>query len=168
MKDLIDSSLLYAQVNKKINKSQFNLHQLIIDVLKHNNFKFRGSNIFIKYKLQDIPKIIYGDRTLIGIVIMNIISNSIKACNGNQNSVIQIGSNKKNWLYISDNGKGMNEQQVQNIFNLFYRSDDTQKVQGLGLGMSIVKRILDSHNSTIIIDSKEGKGTIVYFTLSVV
>jgi len=34
--------------------------------------------------------------------------------------------------------------------------------------MSIVKRILDSHNSTIIIDSKEGKGTIVYFTLSVV
>lgn len=168
MKDLIDSSLLYAQVNKKINKSQFNLHQLIIDVLKHNNFKFRGSNIFIKYKLQDIPKIIYGDRTLIGIVIMNIISNSIKACNGNQNSIIQIGSNKKNWLYISDNGKGMNEQQVQNIFNLFYRSDDTQKVQGLGLGMSIVKRILDSHNSTIIIDSKEGKGTIVYFTLSVV
>ena len=67
---------------------------------------------------------------------------------------------------VADDGIGMNEEQLAHIFDRFYRVDSTDTaVQGVGLGMSIVRNIILAHHGNIQIDSQMGSGTIVYIAL---
>ena len=62
----------------------------------------------------------------------------------------------------------MSEQQVARIFDKFYRADATDTaIRGLGLGMSIVKQIIEDHGGTIWVDSAQGEGSRIYFTLPI-
>ena len=67
---------------------------------------------------------------------------------------------------IADQGIGMNKEEIENIFDHFYRADQSDtSIGGLGLGMSIVKQIIESHNGSIKVESTPGKGTRIAFTL---
>jgi signal transduction histidine kinase len=67
---------------------------------------------------------------------------------------------------ISDQGIGMTKEQVARIFEKFYRADSSNTaIPGTGLGMTIVRNIVDAHGGSIMVESTPGKGTIVRFTL---
>ena len=69
-------------------------------------------------------------------------------------------------LTVEDRGLGMAEDQVVKVFDKFYRVDASDKaVPGTGLGMTIVKNIVEAHGGRIWLESKPGQGTKVYFTL---
>jgi signal transduction histidine kinase len=81
--------------------------------------------------------------------------------------VIRGKEDKDGWeVRIEDNGIGMNTDQLNRVFDKFYRADASNTApQGLGLGMSIVKQIIEAHGGNIRVESTEGKGTAVIFNL---
>ena len=99
-------------------------------------------------------------------IIFNLIENAVKY-NREGGYVNVTVSGRERYLVIQDNGIGMDTQAVQNIFEPFYRSDlsRSQKIPGSGLGMSIVKTVMDRYGGTLEIDSVLGKGTKVKFKI---
>ena len=67
---------------------------------------------------------------------------------------------------IEDNGKGIAQKDLSRVFDRFYRSDTARSSQGgSGIGLSIVKKILEDHEGKVWATSKEGEGTVIYFVL---
>lgn len=105
---------------------------------------------------------VLGDRDLIERAILNILSNSIKYSSEQGKIKVVISSeNKKVIIQVIDNGVGISQEKQKVIFNRFERGDDSTKRQneGSGLGLSIVKEIINLHNGDIKVYSREGVGT---------
>jgi two-component system phosphate regulon sensor histidine kinase PhoR len=96
-----------------------------------------------------------------------LISNAVKYSPGGSSVRIVLASHNDNYeISIADEGIGMNEEQLAHIFDRFYRADSSDtSVQGIGLGMSIVRNIVLAHHGDIQVDSQVGGGTSVFVTL---
>lgn len=109
-----------------------------------------------------------GDRERIEQVIMNVISNAIKYTADGGEITVRAGANEKNvFVTVSDNGVGIPEKDLPNLFERFYRVDKARSraTGGTGLGLSIAKEILNQHKGDIRIESVYGEGTDVTVTL---
>ncbi len=99
-------------------------------------------------------------------VLFNLVENAVKYNNrgGYVNVVV---SSRERSIIVQDNGIGMEPLAIKNIFQPFYRSDlsRSQKIPGSGLGMSIVKTVMDRYGGTLEIDSELGKGTEIKFKI---
>lgn len=98
-----------------------------------------------------------------------MIDNAIKYSNP-ENTEINIsllGEGDYSVIKIRDNGTGIEEKDINNIFDSFYRADQSRNSNtgGSGLGLSIVKRIIDKHDGEVNVISKKEEGTIVIFKL---
>jgi PAS domain S-box-containing protein len=107
------------------------------------------------------------DEAKIGNVLENIVSNALKY--SAEGSLVQIRGEPEGDFYrvtVTDHGIGMTAEQVDRIFDKFYRADETRAtVAGVGLGMSIVKNIVEAHGGRIWVKSEPCRGTTVGFTL---
>ncbi|MGI6029857.1 MAG: sensor histidine kinase [Candidatus Heteroscillospira sp.] len=116
------------------------------------------------------PGVIRGDRARIEQVIMNFVSNAIKyTSNGGR---IQITAGKTDdvvWVSVRDNGIGIPKEDVDRVFERFYRVDKARSREsgGTGLGLSIASEIVARHNGKISLQSRLGKGTTITMTLPV-
>ena len=103
------------------------------------------------------------DKDAVKDAIINLISNSIKYSENNKHiSIITNTEGKYQFIEIKDKGVGINEKEQKHIFEKFYRvreGDLAYKAQGSGLGLSIVKHIVDAHNGRIIANSKPNEGS---------
>ncbi len=100
------------------------------------------------------------DETLISRVLVNLLSNAIKY--SPQGSEIRLELRRENGtvlLEISDQGMGINEEDLPYIFDTFFRTADTSGIGGIGLGLSIVKDCVELHNGSITVRSEPGKGS---------
>jgi len=122
---------------------------------------------FIVQKSDSVPKTIISDAQKLHEILTNIISNSVKFTNRGQ-IVLKIYV-ERNRLYfaVSDTGIGIDEQDIEHIFDEFTQVDSstTRKYQGTGLGLSICKKIVDLLGGEIKADSKLGEGTTITFCL---
>ena len=111
----------------------------------------------------DLKHINYnGSKSLLKEVFINLISNSIKY-RSERDLVIKIGTDElENELIITfeDNGKGIAEEHLKYIFNKFYQVDKTKHTKGIGLGLSIVQRIIEIHEGKIEVSSVLGESTM--------
>ncbi len=100
-------------------------------------------------------------------VLDNLMNNAIKHNPPNTDIVVRIlGTDEAVNIQIEDNGIGMDEEAVQNLFNRYYRGTNTsEKTDGLGLGMSIAKAIVELHDGDIAVASEVGKGTSITIVL---
>ncbi|MFC1744676.1 response regulator [Candidatus Riflebacteria bacterium] len=110
---------------------------------------------------------IYGDRQRLLQVFQNLIDNAVKYCGAQKNPLIEIGLNNKGrerFFFVRDNGMGIQPAFQEKIFSLFERlSSDSE---GAGLGLPLVKRIVEAHGGRIKVESKgTGKGTVFSFNL---
>ncbi|MDI6851010.1 MAG: HAMP domain-containing sensor histidine kinase [bacterium] len=122
----------------------------------------RSHGIKIELNLKGCQQRIKSDPLLLKQALINIIKNAIEAFEGveRDEKVVKISCNKvrrKIVILVEDNGMGMDEEAVKRAFDLFY----TTKAQGMGLGLSVVRRIADSLNGEVNLKSIKGKGTIV-------
>ena len=111
-----------------------------------------------------------GDRDRIEQVVMNIVSNAIKyTADGGTISVTAGVDGKNVFVRVSDNGVGIPEKDLPNLFERFYRVDKARSraTGGTGLGLSIAKEIMKQHRGDIHIDSVYGEGTDVTITLPI-
>ena len=115
--------------------------------------------------ISDIPKhlsSIEGNKTALEEIFNNLISNAIKYNNTGGWVRIKLHENDQEVLVdVSDNGLGMKEEHLSRIFDEFYRVDGRRNapVKGSGLGLSIVKKMVDTHSGTIAVESRLGEGT---------
>jgi len=107
------------------------------------------------------------DRHRINQVLDNLIINAVKYSPEGKEVVVVGREQTQGWeIVVSDQGIGMGEEQLERIFEKFYRVDSTDTaIGGLGLGMSIVKQFVEAHGGQVHVESVEGHGTSVAFTL---
>jgi signal transduction histidine kinase len=160
MKNLVDSLLEFA----RIGEISSNIEDISLkDVLKkakaqlHYVIEERGAVVNIP---KDLP-IIHADRLKITQVFLNLISNAVKFVPKDKTPVVNITLDEDDEYYnisVIDNGIGVSEKELGNIFKIFHRVEDI-KVSGTGVGLAIVKKILDDHGGRISAKSREGSGT---------
>lgn len=147
----------------------FNIHALIKEVFKDQEFLTKEKNISLIFNDNiDSSYIVEADRENIRQVLMNLITNAVKYNNENGRVKASIYEMDQNVLVeIADNGPGIDEQHLPHLFDRFYRADNhrSRDIGGSGLGLSIVKHIIEAHQQTIHVRSSKEVGTTFGFTL---
>lgn len=154
--------------NKTINTSRnnFDLSEQIRQSILLLEPKWSNKDIEINIDLDETSYI--GNEELLKQVWINLIDNSIKFINGKGKIDIQLMSfNDSKIFKIKDTGIGMNSETKNHIFDKFYQGDTSHITAGNGLGLTMVKKIIDLHNGNIEIKSQLNKGTIITVTLPV-
>jgi len=132
-------------------------------------YRDNNSNHSFRLDLQKEPELTMMriDRHRIKQVLENLFNNALKYSPNGGDIIVTAVSDSNGWkISVKDRGIGMTPAQTDRIFDKFYRVDASNTaIQGLGLGMSIVKQIIDAHEGEIEVESDLGKGTIVTFTL---
>ncbi len=108
-----------------------------------------------------------GDPVQLTQVFQNLIGNAIKF-RGNAPPEITVGAEERDgeWLfYVRDNGIGIESKYFERIFEIFQRLHSRQEYSGTGIGLAIVKRIIERHGGKIWVESVPGKGSTFFFTL---
>ena len=163
--DILDVSRIESGQRIPLHKKPLSIETLLKKVL--NRISLKSNHNFILKVSPEVPERFEFDEHRIDQVIENLLSNASKY--SPEQSPITIVVEADNHLCsvtVTDQGIGMSNEQKDRIYDKFYRVDTSDTaVHGLGLGMSIVKQIIDDHGGTILIDSKLRKGTSVCFTL---
>lgn len=146
----------------KLQKEEINVCKLLKECCDNLPADYRGKNIIFDFRQE--PIYVSMDKQLMIRCFTNIISNAIIHNENNADIVIQCYREDRTIVKISDNGKGMDAEEVEKIFQRFYRGKSSKEIEGSGLGLSIAKEIVNAHNGDIIVESKKGKGTV--FTIS--
>lgn len=148
----------------ELNKTDSNLKKLIEDACDSMHYKMKRYNTSCRLNLEDIVWKV--DPDFFKQVIINLIDNSIKY---SKSPVIDISLKKQKVikLEITDYGCGIDQKDLENVFDPYYKADQSRNSHndGWGLGLSIVKEIVDKHGGSIEISSVPGKGTKITITL---
>ena len=157
--EIVENFLKYSRP-KPLEPEEFQLDELLNQLHKQyeNIFSTKKSKFLIDNKFSGN---VYWDKTLITQVFINLIENSLDAIPDNGEIKILVNQiNNTLKIYFSDNGKGISNENIDRIFNLYF----TTKPNGSGIGLSIVHKIISEHNGSISVKSAYGKGTI--FTIN--
>ncbi len=125
-------------------------------------------NISLEYASPGRVPEVFGDRNLIEQVLINLLSNAIKySPKGAWARVALAQQNGSVSIAVQDNGLGIPKESIPRLFEKFYRvrCDDRKDIIGTGLGLSLVKQIIDVHQGTIRVESEHGKGSTFTFTV---
>ncbi|MDR7075078.1 signal transduction histidine kinase [Neobacillus niacini] len=148
----------------KLNYEPIHLDDFIIEMSKDFFIGVESKGISIEYEILPNEKFqIIGDIDKIKQVIINLLSNAIKFTGNNGKITIKLYKEMKQIVVeVIDNGIGIKQDDLPFIFERLYRGDKSRnQIEGNGIGLTIVKNILELHNAKIAIDSKEGIGTKV-------
>lgn len=165
--DILSLSKLEAN-QETLELIEFDLIELINDILKKYNIikETENYNFIIKSPEKALVK---GDINKIGQVIYNLVNNAINYTGNDLTVTIEVIEKKKSYLVnIIDTGKGIKEEDLNLIWNKYYKNEKNHKRNkiGTGIGLSIVKNILDRHKFKYGVKSKVGEGTIFYFEIT--
>ncbi|OQP45695.1 PAS domain-containing hybrid sensor histidine kinase/response regulator [Niastella populi] len=171
--DILDFSKLEAG-KVTLEEIGFNMHDLITNTSRVLKLKAEEKGLVFAVSIApEVAKVLKGDPYRINQVLMNLLSNSIKFTKrGRVTLQCLLNNNNPNSqaleIVISDTGKGMDEGFLKNLFNKFSQEDESiaRSYGGTGLGMSIVKQLVELMNGTITVNSKKGEGTKVTIRLS--
>ena len=166
MDTLLSGLLKLAKVGHVMHPSEdVDLLPLTQEILKGMEEKLHSRNITIMIS-PDLPTI-HGDRIHLGEVLENLIENAAKYTADQPNPVIEIGTRTQDdqqIIFVKDNGQGIDLRYQKRIFNLFEKLDPMG--EGPGVGLALVKRIIDMHGGTIWVESEgEGQGSVFCFTI---
>ncbi|MCU0497796.1 MAG: ATP-binding protein [Anaerolineae bacterium] len=145
--------------------SQFDLSQLCQEVITTLE-QTMGQAHQLRFEWEGVCHEFTGDREMIYSVINNLISNAIKYSPENSEIVITMRDQapEQVTLQVRDHGYGIASHEISQIFEPFFRGQHPIKITGMGLGLNIVKEIIDLHGGTIQVHSEAGRGTI--FTIN--
>lgn len=152
-----------------LDKKKFKLKDAIKDAIEEVEMRALDKDIQLSLSPMKQNIYVYAERNHIMRVLINLIANSVKYGKVGGHSVIRVknyGAHKY-WIKVSDNGIGMRKEELNHIFERFYRVDKSRSrnIGGSGLGLSIVKHILEVHGELIKVKSTFGEGTTFQFSL---
>ncbi len=160
-------TLSKIQANKDIlNKEDFDLVELINNIIKRYSI-YKDTEGYIFEVNTPNKVVINADKKKIEQVIYNLINNAINYTGKDNRVIINVLVNKKVRVEIKDTGRGIKKEELTHIWDKYYHSKKKHKrnVIGTGIGLSIVKTVLESHNFKYGVESKINKGTTFYFEI---
>ncbi|MDP4587485.1 MAG: HAMP domain-containing histidine kinase [Flavobacteriales bacterium] len=164
IEELFELSKLESK-ERKLNLESLVLPELAHDIVNSHRIIAAEKEVELQLDVTGSVQAVKADIALIDRVIVNLLSNAIKfSPQGGLVSIRIQQENKKVNVIVEDQGSGIAEEDLKNVFDRFHKSTVGNK-QGSGLGLAIVKNILDLHGSSYNIESELGKGTSFYFTL---
>lgn len=163
---LINGLLSFSRLGRTpLQNSQFDLQNIVSRIEGELKSEIKDRKI----KINTLPMpLINADESLLYHVMLNLISNAVKFTSKTKNPRIDLGcksENNENIYYVKDNGIGFDMQYADKIFDVFQRLHSSDEFPGTGIGLSIVKRIIQKHNGRIWVQSAKNKGTTFFFEI---
>lgn len=166
MQNLLNDLLELSRIGRLTNKPQeIRFNELVAEALElvHGRISQRGITVHVDGNLPNI----FGDRQRIHEVLQNLIDNAAKFMGDQPSPRIEIGQqgelSGKPVFFVRDNGIGILPEYKDRIFGLFDKLD--MQTEGTGVGLALVKRIVEFHGGQVWVESELGKGSTFYFTL---
>ncbi|HDP98465.1 MAG TPA: HAMP domain-containing protein [bacterium] len=172
LNDLINKYLNISRIESgksEVQKTMLNLEDVIRSVVGMNGYLADSKHIRVQLNIPENLSDIYADRQMLGEAILNLFSNAIKYSPPHTTIKMQVeDSETAQIIRISDQGYGIPEKALEKIFDKFYRVTENEKVQeeeGSGLGLSLVREIINRHNGKIWAESKLNQGTTFFVVM---
>jgi signal transduction histidine kinase len=160
--NLIQGLLSYARIGKDENhKEELNIHSLVEEVLE--NFALNPGT---RINLSPLLPVIYSEKLPLLQIFSNLIGNAIKY-NDKEEGEISVYHKEyaDQWeFFVKDNGPGIGKNYHEKIFLIFQTLQERDSFESTGVGLAIVRKILDSRNEKIFVSSEPGKGSVFSFT----
>ena len=166
MGQLIDDILAFSRLGRKeLKKGNVDLNEVFKDVIQDISNEIKQSEIEVDVKKLPFVK---GDLALLKQVVTNLVSNAVKYSSKEKKIKVEVDSTKKDEIHIievKDNGTGFDMKYHDKMFGVFQRLHASEDFEGTGVGLAIVKRIINKHGGEIWAESEPGKGASFYFSL---
>jgi signal transduction histidine kinase len=170
--DLINKFLDISRIESgksQLNKIPLHFGYIIENILELNSYQAEKKQIKINLNIPKELPLVNVDKEMIEEVILNLFSNAVKY--SPEHTEIDIIVEEKEdevVVKVKDEGFGISEDAIPNIFNKFYRVTDNENVRdigGSGLGLSLVKEIVEIHGGSVWVESKLGNGSTFSFSI---
>ncbi|MBH0173924.1 HAMP domain-containing histidine kinase [Fictibacillus sp. 23RED33] len=171
LSNLTKQLLLLASLDRNediLQRKHLNVSQQIKELIRNYQWLINEKGIMLSYSLPDTE--FFGDPSLLSTVWDNLLTNAIKYNNREGSIEVSVEKREKSIMIIfKDTGIGMNEEEVERIFDRFYRADvaRSKTIDGTGLGLSIVATIVQLHDGKTVVKSKENEGTTIAVELPI-
>jgi K+-sensing histidine kinase KdpD len=167
MGSLIDDLLAFSRIGRADAKRMaVDLEQLVKEVVAELGQETKGRDI--AWKIGALP-VCYGDRSMLKLVLVNLISNAVKFTQMRTPAEIEIGcvngKNNEAEVFVRDNGAGFDMQYANKLFGVFQRLHPTEEFEGTGIGLATAQRIILRHGGKIWADGAVDHGATFYFSL---
>ncbi|MDA2937513.1 ATP-binding protein, partial [Acidobacteria bacterium AH-259-A15] len=167
MGHLIDDLLDFSRTGRaEIQKSVVSLEQLVKEARHELSREMEGRNI--AWKIGTLPEA-YADRSMLRLVLVNLISNALKFTRSREKAQIEIGCASANEnetvIFIRDNGVGFDMKYVHKLFGVFQRLHRKEEFEGTGIGLANVQRIIHRHGGRTWAEGSVDGGATFYFSL---
>lgn len=166
--DLLDLARMQSG-EARLNYKDFDVNELIRRCIIKLENQIVEKNLVVEANFEEEGMLVHADPDAIERVIINLIHNAVKFTNNNGRITISSQSQKDKVLVsVKDNGIGIDKDEINMIWERFYKSDKSRSKDksGTGLGLAIIKSIINEHNQNIWVESELGKGSEFTFTLS--
>lgn len=165
MQALLNDLLELSRVGRLMNAPEkISFEEIVQDALENVRGQLEANKV--KVEVQPELPTVHVDKIRLIEVVQNLIDNASKFTRGQENPKIEIGTTDQAGItifFVRDNGIGIQPEFQERIFGLFNKLD--QNVDGTGIGLTLVKRIIEVHGGKIWVESELGKGATFYFTL---
>jgi len=167
MEQLIRDLLTYARLGRQeIGLSVVSMERLAREIL--DEFAVVHSTRTVELKIGKLPPA-YCDASMVRQVFVNLLSNAFKFTQYRDGARIEIGGSAsgtgENMYWVKDNGVGFDPRSAEKLFGVFQRLHGSDRFEGTGIGLAIVKRIIDFHKGRVWAEAKPEEGATFYFTL---
>jgi signal transduction histidine kinase len=167
MGSLIDDLLAFSRIGRAETKeTEVDLEQLVKEVVAEIGQDTKSRDI--SWKIGALP-VCYGDRSMLRLVVVNLVSNAVKFTRMRRPAKIEIGCvdhNKKEVeVFVRDNGAGFDMQYVNKLFGVFQRLHLPEQFEGTGIGLATVQRIIHRHGGKVRGEGAVDQGATFYFSL---
>ncbi|TVR77758.1 MAG: PAS domain S-box protein [Chitinophagaceae bacterium] len=165
MQDIVKNLLNFFKIGKTLVKKNLVNTNLIVNGIC-SEYRYNGSKE-VQFKIDKLPAV-YGDEFMLTQVFVNLISNAVKYSSKKDKPIICIQTETKNEeivFRVNDNGTGFDMKFVNKLFNLFQRLHVQSEYDGTGVGLAIVKLIVEKHNGKVWAEGKPNIGATFYFSI---
>jgi len=168
MDQLIDSIMAFSRINHEAPVRQ----EIDLEALSREVFRDLGGgkpDPRVKFRVQPLGKV-RGDPTLLRQVLVNLLSNALKFTRRSNPAIIEVGlmdaAGANGPVYfVRDNGVGFGMEQADRLFVMFQRLYHAEEFEGTGVGLAMVRRIIERHGGEVWAESEPGAGATFFFTL---
>jgi signal transduction histidine kinase len=168
MERLINDLLAFSRVStQEIQKSEINMAALAKTVFEEA--KSTMDNRHVQLEMKDLPTA-YCDESMMRQVFANLLSNAIKYTQPREIALIEVGGMREgdeNIYCVKDNGVGFDMENADRLFNIFQRLHRQEEFEGTGIGLVVVKRIVEKHGGRVWADGRPKEGATFCFALPV-
>ena len=167
MGNLIDDLLAFSKIGRvETRETMVNMEQLVKEVLADMQQETEGRNI--AWKVGALPNL-FGDRSMLRLALVNLISNAVKFTRKNPQAEIEIGSMEKKEegvvVFVRDNGVGFDMKYAHKLFGVFQRLHQADSFEGTGIGLATVQRIIYRHGGRVWAESSVNRGATFFLSV---